>query len=332
MKKIFKFALLGFTTLVATSMVSCSDDKDEPDNGQKEPDETYVTTTIGFKNVPTQYLGGPTFYGGNLYYGAEGQITTGYLAQIYEDTYAQFSVNYGETYDTNDPYGYTFFAGGLAISSFHDMTVDTYENQLSVYNTTSPSGGNFIVSFGDAEKTNADYTSSPITNPNTATYSDYAGCGRVYITDAKGYSAPNPGTATTVVTGDSEDAFFESVMINNTTYAYKIMENGNSFTGGETLEEQEGWFKVQFIAFDDTKDTSKAVGYVEAYLANFDKSLEKEAGFYGKILSDWTKVDLSSLPECSVLVINMVGSDCGQYGLNTPAYCALDSFEISVEK
>ncbi|MCH5225114.1 MAG: DUF4465 domain-containing protein [Muribaculaceae bacterium] len=318
MKKFYKLTLIGFSAFLTASMVSCADDKDEPDH--KEPDETYETATIGFEKVPENLIGGPTTYGANLYYGYEDQIEEGYLAQIYGDTYAQFPVNYGYTYDAdyNNVWGYSYFNGGFAVSNWHDMTDDAYMNQLSVYNSSSPSGGNFLVAFCSG-------TVSDITN---ATYSDFAGAPKVYITDAKGYYVANPGSEA-LVTGEDNDAFFESVYINNTTYVYKVMENGNAYAS-KLDSENEGWFKVQFIAFDDADEPdAKPLGYTEAYLANFKKG---QADDYEGLIDTWTKVDLSMLPECSVLVINFQGSDMGEYGLNTPGYCALDKFEISVEK
>lgn len=319
MKKQLKFLIFGIATIITPAMVSCSNNDDEPEN--KEPDEEYFTATIGFENVPAYLIGGPTSYGSNLYYGAQDQITTGYLTQLYEDTYVQFPVNYGSTYDAsfNMVMGYSFFNGGLAVSNWHDMDVASFENQLSVYNTGSPSGGNFLVAF----------SSSTVKDISNAKYSDFTGCAKVYITDAKGYSVKNPGAENSSVSGDEEDAFFDSVYVNNTTYTYKTMLEGNPYSSALNSQ-NEGWFKVQFIAFKETDEPDASpIGFTEFYLANFKKG---QADGYEGIIDTWSKVDLSSLPECSVLVINFVGSDTGDYGLNTPAYCALDKFEISVEK
>lgn len=317
MKTYFRISILSLSVLATSSLISCKDNDDVENN---RPDNNkYHTATIGFTNVPEYLIGGPSTYGSNLYYGAQDQITTGYLAQVYDDTYVQFPVNYGNTYDAdyNQVWGYSFFNGGMAVSNWHDMEDDTYTNQLSVYNTSSPSGGNFLVATGSVQ----------IADINNSRLSDYEGCAKVYVTDAKGYSVKNPGTNTSV-SGDEEEAFFESVYINNTTYTFMAMKNGNGFANALN-EENEGWFKVQFIAFDDNEPNDKPCGYTEAYLANFKKG---QADDYIGIIDTWTKVDLSSLPECCILVINFVGSDMGEWGLNTPSYCALDKFEISVEK
>lgn len=314
MKTYRKLSTFGVALCLLASMASCSDDKDEPENNN-----TYLTTTIGFKMVPLYLMGGPTSYGNNLYYGAQDQITTGYMAPLSDNTYVQFPINYGLTYDAdfNQVWGYSFFNGGLAVANYHDMTEATYMNQLSVYNTSSPSGGNFLVAF----------SSSTVLDISNATFSDYSGCAKVYITDEKGYYVKNPGTDTSV-TGDSESAYFDSVYINNTTYDFLTMKNGNNYANALN-EENQGWFKVQFIAFDDDDPNAMPVGHTEAYLANFRKGLADD--YYG-IIDTWTEVDLSMLPECSILVINFAGSDVGEYGLNTPGYCALDNFKISVKK
>lgn len=313
MKKYLRILALSFPVMAAFSLTSCSDDDDPmgPDGDQ------YVTVTIGFQNVSADLIGGPTSYGMNLY-SEPGQITKGYIAQVYGDTYAQFPINYAlQEWTAGQPWEYTFYNGGIAVSNWHEMETATYENQLSVYDTSSPSGGNFVVAFGYAS----------IDNPDNATLADYDECGRVYLTDAQGYGVTTEGQKSPV-TGDAEDGYFRSIMMNNTTYVFKTIQDGNAYASALN-DDNKGWFKVQFIAFDSNLPTAKPVGYTEAYLANFDPS---QAGGYTGIIDTWTKVDLSMLPEAEILVINFVGSDTGEWGLNTPAYCALDNFEISVEK
>lgn len=288
---------------------SCS--KDEPnDNGKQE-----VTTTINFQNAPSD-LFASSAYGENLY---DGTISKGFIAQIYDNVYAQFPVNYGYNYnaDFNLSWCYTLYNGGFGLSDYHDMTGDTYLNQLSVYNESSPSGGKFIVANG----------SSQVEDPKVAKYSDYDGCAKVYITDKEGFGVNKLGEEGTV-SGEEKDAWFKSVWITNTTYTFLTMKNGNPYCSALN-EGNEGWYKVQFIAFEDNDPNDKPLGFTEAYLANFKKG---QADGYIGIIEEWIKVDLSMLPECSILVVNFVGSDSGEWGLNTPAYCALDNFEISVEK
>lgn len=311
MKSYYRLTFYGAASLLLFSLASCSDKNDEPDNSK--------TVIVDFSNVSADLIGGPTSKGENLYYGADYQITKGYIAPLAFGKYAQFSINYAEqSYVEGQPWEYTFYNGGIALSRWHDMTGSTWENQLSVYDTQSPSGINFAVANGY----------SMVTDPSKATYADYYGCAKVYITDNQGYGLTQEGQKTNV-TGDDEDAKFKSVYLNNTTYTYSVLKNGNGW-GGLPIQDQKGWLKVQFIAFDDDNANGKPLGVVEAYLANYDESLK--IGYTG-ILEEWIKVDLSTLPECSILVINIAGSDVDPvYGLNTPGYCALDQFEITVKE
>ena len=304
--------ILGIGMMAATILTACSKDE-EPQKTQK--------VVIGFNSVPENLIGGPTSYGGNLYYGAENQITTGYMFEITDGVYAQFPVNYGYTYDEtfNMVWGYSFYNGGVAVSDWYDLTDATYLNQLSAY-ITPPATNKFIVSYGYAE----DSDSQPIPYPDNTTLSDYDACGHIYITDANGYTVANPGTPNSSVSGVQKSVKFQNLWICNTTYTYLTMKNGNGFANALNSENK-GWFKVQFIAFNDNKPESVPVGYVDVYLANFDSS---KAGGWQGIIDDWINVDLSSLPEASILVINMAGSDCGMYGFNTPPYCAITGIVV----
>lgn len=316
MKKLFKFALLSISACSVLSFSSCS--SDDHDNNDSQPISYYY---LGFKDVPSDLIANST-YGTNLYYGAQDQITTGYLVELHDNIYAQFPVNYGQTYDAsfNSVWGYSYYNGGFAVSNWHDMTGNTYENQMSVYNASSPSGGNFIVANGSSKSAPAD--------PMKAKYSDYDGCAHVYITNALGYSVSNSGTPDSHVSGESEEMAFVSVYVTNTTYAFLTMRDGDAYASALNPENK-GWFKVQFIAFEDDDPNDGPVAYTEIYLANFDPSL---AGGYMGIIDEWIEATLPTEKDTSILVINFVGSDTGEYGLNTPAYCALDNFTFATFK
>ncbi|WP_252755788.1 DUF4465 domain-containing protein, partial [Phocaeicola vulgatus] len=98
-----------------------------------------------------------------------------------------------------------------------------------------------------------------------------------------------------------------------------------------SLSAQKGWFKVVFVALDATgKPTGKEVEY---YLANFDSSKDAESGLANQIRTGWSQVDLSGLGDsvCTV-AINFKGSDSSAYGLNTPAYVAIDDIDVTVNE
>lgn len=305
-KPIFRF-LTGSMAMMAVVMTTgCSSD----DN-----DSLLYTVTngcISFDNVPKSLMASDE-YGANLYSGSADQITTGYLAPIGESgAYAQFSINYAKSYD-GTYWSYEFWNGGLAVSNFTNMTGDTFSNQCSVYDKNGgKSGSNFVIVNGHSDPMAQDEISK------------YNGCAKIYLTDKDGYRVVTPNTP---VEGTAYYGTFNSVWVCNTTYDYLVMKNGNSFC--QPLEPNNGWFKVIFMAMDkNNRPTGKKVEY---YLANFDSSRNQEAGLKDEIRTGWSKVDLSSLGNdvCTV-AIDFEGSDSGEWGLNTPAYVAIDDLEITV--
>jgi hypothetical protein len=271
-----------------------------------------VTQVIDFANVPSAYKASDK-YGNNLYSGSANQITTGYMEQLGQSgTYVQFPINYlSQGWVSEQPWSYDYWNGGIAISDFTDMTDGTYLNQCSVYDASGGvGGGTFAVAFGYSDSYN---------DPNAT----YDMCSKIYLTDSIGYKVV---TTNEPVEGTAKSGHFNSVYVCNTTYGYLAMRDGNDFTTG-SLQSQNGWFKVQFIGLDAS---GVKTGTVESYLANFDPALVTVSGLNNTILIGWKEVDLTGLGNSvSTVVINFVGSDAGEYGLNTPAYCALDNLSIT---
>lgn len=110
--------------------------------------------------------------------------------------------------------------------------------------------------------------------------------------------------------------------ITNTTYAYLSMKNGDAYAkkfGGDSGNDKD-WFKLTIDGLD--KD-GKKTATVDFYLADFRFDNNSE----DYITKDWEFVDLSSLGEVKSLSMTLSSSDTGQYGMNTPAYIAIDSIE-----
>ncbi len=133
---------------------------------------------------------------------------------------------------------------------------------------------------------------------------------------------PNNDTALVVPTSA---VFISGFWINNSTYAYLSMKNGDSFAKkfGDTLNAAgindgtngNDWFKLTI--YGDYSDS------VEFYLADFSGP---DSSDY--ILKDWTYVDLSSLNRNTrSLKFKMSSSDVGTWGMNTPKYFCMDNFE-----
>ncbi len=109
-----------------------------------------------------------------------------------------------------------------------------------------------------------------------------------------------------------------SLYVCNTTYVYKAVTEGSSLSEPLTYDNK-GWFRVTFTGIDAS---GSETGRVEHYLADF-----RTAGSAGAV-EGWNKVDLSTLGRVHKVMIDFEGSDVGDYGLNTPTYCAIDNIEV----
>ena len=111
-----------------------------------------------------------------------------------------------------------------------------------------------------------------------------------------------------------------SADITNTTYAYLSMRDGDSFAkkfGGASGNDPD-WFKLTIFG----KDLAESlIGSVEFYLADFRFS--DNAQDY--IVNTWETVDLSPIASARILEFALDSSDVGAFGMNTPAYFALDN-------
>lgn len=110
----------------------------------------------------------------------------------------------------------------------------------------------------------------------------------------------------------------QSMDVSNTAYAYYSMLNGDAFAkkfGGDTGNDAD-FFKLTIQGFQ----AGAQVGAVDFYLADYrfaDNSLDY-------IVSDWRTVGLSGLGSVDSLRFALESSDNGTFGMNTPAYFAMD--------
>lgn len=113
-------------------------------------------------------------------------------------------------------------------------------------------------------------------------------------------------------------------LFTNTTYAVLSMLNGDGFAkkfGGSDGDDPD-----YFVLNVTGRDAAGAVtGSVEIYLADFRFA----DGAQDYILTDWTHFNLSSLGVVSRLEFSLNSSDTGNWGMNTPAYFALDGLSVS---
>ncbi|MDR0543923.1 MAG: DUF4988 and DUF4465 domain-containing protein [Odoribacteraceae bacterium] len=237
------------------------------------------STLIDFEDARVaDYLAGPTSYGENLYDGHAEQYVG------YDDPSGLFMM-------INESYGaYNFYNGGIAISQWNDTIAGDYSNQCSVYSRDPLTGfGGYLGSRTFA--VHAGYS-------DASSWSD----ARSYITFGD----------------DATTRTFDHVYIANTTYAVKVMKNGNAFATPLTYANA-GYLK---IIIEGIAPGGSITNTIECYLADF------RAPSSPGILTSWTPVDLTPLGEVTSLRFNIQGSDVGTSGLNTPAYFAFDNLAI----
>ena len=276
-----------------------------------------TSAVINFDGAPTSVMASDQ-YGSNYYSAsssAGNQVTTGYFAEVSEseNSFVQFPVNcIKQEWVSKQPMAYEYWNGGTAISNFTDTSQGDYMNQMSVYNAQGGhSGRNFAVCYGYSDSYNDSATT-------------YSKCTKIYLTDSDGYRVVED-----TLKGNAKVGRFNSVWVCNTTYAHIVMRDGNSFTNG-SLQSKNGWFKVIFRALDNQ---GRAIPNrkVEFYLANFDATRNGDANLDNAIRIGWHEVDLTPLGSgVSGLIIDFDGSDRGSYGLNTPAYVAIDDLSVTV--
>lgn len=111
-----------------------------------------------------------------------------------------------------------------------------------------------------------------------------------------------------------------SLMVTNGTFPYYSMRDGDAFAkqfGGPTGEDPD-YFRLTIEGLDGV---GGVVGAIEFYLADF--RFDDDAMDY--IVEAWTEVDLTPLLGASELSFTLDSSDVGDYGMNTPAYFAIDN-------
>ncbi len=169
------------------------------------------------------------------------------------------------------------------------------------------------------------FTYSDVNDPSTSGFAnqyavygtgmDRSGSG-AYAVGFSGYYQP-----TTISFGGTSavDGFY----VNNTAYAALDMITGSGFTKAFTTND---WFKLTIEGLSGA--TSQ--GSVEVLLSDFTGyTAGDDKNNY--MLTDWTWVDLTGLgSNVTSLAFTLSSSDTGDFGMNTPAYFAMDELSYDV--
>lgn len=183
---------------------------------------------------------------------------------------------------------------GWSYSRVFDITTPGYTNQYAAYNVLGSSGA--AGAGGSA---------------NYAVAYGFPGFGSI---------PPDPITIL-LPTG----YFPLSMQVTNTTYAALSMLNGDTFAKkfGGTSGNDPDFFLLTIKGLDAA---NQQTGSIDFYLADYrfsDNSLDY-------IIDRWTTVDLSSLgPDTVALSFSLSSSDVGPFGMNTPAYFAMDYLVVT---
>lgn len=115
-----------------------------------------------------------------------------------------------------------------------------------------------------------------------------------------------------------EPVYVSSFYVNNTAYAVTSMMNGDSYAKKFV---QGDWFKLTINGYDTTSATTP-VYTKEIYLADYRDTDSTN----WSMINTWTLYDGFSDKDAAVqkLVFDLSSSDTGTYGMNTPAYFAID--------
>jgi len=165
-----------------------------------------------------------------------------------------------------------------------------------------------------------------------------AGFGNIYgVRPGKGYNASDiyvVGQDRGVITLSAPHNTVNGFYITNTTYAYKSMAKGDMFARkfGDTTGTGSGTTIAQGSYPDFFKVIVK--GYKNGVLKN-DSVVVMLADFtytnntQDFILSTWEYINTSAIGTVDSIKFFMRSSDEGAFGMNTPAFFAIDNFETS---
>ncbi len=128
---------------------------------------------------------------------------------------------------------------------------------------------------------------------------------------------------TTAISFDSPSAHqIAGFFVTNATYTALSMLYGDAYAkqfGGDSGDDPD-WFLLSIWGIKDGLPTDT----IDFYLADYrfeDNSLNY-------IVDTWEWVDLSSLDKVDSLALSLSSSDVGDWGMNTPAYFALDMLHV----
>jgi len=200
-----------------------------------------------------------------------------------------------------------------------DVSGGFYSEGAFFNNTYTDYGGGFYAWQGWSVSNMTDTTTPGYENQYSANTGGGAGGSDFYGTAYSFY----PGDAAIELPAGQSP---ESLMVTNTTYASLSMLSGDAVAkkfGGASGDDPD-WFLLTITGLDEQDDP---IGTIDFYLSDY-RFADNEDDY---IIDEWTLVDLTGLSDARKLSFGLSSSDVGAWGMNTPAYFAMDNFAFVPE-
>ncbi len=110
----------------------------------------------------------------------------------------------------------------------------------------------------------------------------------------------------------------DSIDLTNTTYVAQSITSGDGFA---RAFHQGDYLRLDILGYSGPDATGTLLGIVPFDLANYPDT----PGSSLQLIHDWTTVDLTSLAGSRSLAFSLTSTDVGDFGMNTPAFFALDN-------
>jgi hypothetical protein len=202
-------------------------------------------------------------------------------------------------------------------SHFFPETTSTFTSGVATFNHsfTDFGGGCCHVDWVYSNRT--DTTTGDFTNQHSAITGGGAD-------GSANYAIANFGAPTVVF--DSAVSV-QGAYFTNTTFTGRTLLDGDTLFGfskkfGGVSGNDADYLKLTIIGKDGSGATTGSVDFMLADYRFDDNTLDY-------VVTDWRWVDLTALGSVSSLQFALASSDSGEFGINTPAYFALDNLTVT---
>lgn len=212
------------------------------------------------------------------------------------------------------------------------IPVDSFWNNSDAMGPYIESNTTFSINYDSTFMSYDGFALSTMRDDTTAgygnQYSSYSG--DAYSGNT--YAVYYPGFGATHFAEYQYDVQFGGIWVNNSTYAALSMRDGDQFAkqfgspngadGNPDGTNGEDWFLLSIYIIDGNDNQIDSTGF---YLADY-RFVDPQDDY---IVDSWTFIDLSQLQVGRKLAFGLSSSDVGQWGMNTPAYFALDDLTLN---